>query len=70
MSDDTWDQLAAMTARIEKLRGDRKIARYVGNLELRDEIHSEIEDLLGRRERLIDELSKDASRVAHVVDAD
>jgi hypothetical protein len=59
MTDDTWDLLASLTARIEKVRGERMAARFIGNLQLRDRFHIEIEDLLERRERLIDELTRE-----------
>jgi hypothetical protein len=62
MAEHTWDLLAAVTARIEKVRSERMTARYMGNLQLRDQFHTEIEDLLERRERLIDELSRDTSK--------
>ncbi len=58
----TWEQLATVTARLETLRGERKLARDVGNFRLRDQLDTQIEHLLERRDRLIAELAKDSSK--------
>jgi hypothetical protein len=57
MSDYTWDELAALTARLEKLSDDRTVARYIGNAQLKAQFRAEIDDLRDHRERLIDRLS-------------
>jgi hypothetical protein len=62
MSDHTWDELAVVTARLEKISSDRAVARRIGNEQLRAQFHAQIEDLVERRDRLIDRLSGDHSK--------
>jgi hypothetical protein len=57
MSDQNWDELAILTARIDKLAGERTAARYVGNAHSREQCNAEIRILVERRRRLIDRLS-------------
>jgi hypothetical protein len=57
MSDHTWDELAVVTARLEKISSDRAVARRIGNDQLRAQFHAQIEDLLERRGRLVARLS-------------
>jgi hypothetical protein len=57
MTEIPWDELIAVTARIEKLSDDRFTARYIGNEELRENFQAQIDDLLKRRKRLIERLS-------------
>jgi hypothetical protein len=57
MSDDTWDELAVLTARLETISSDRTVARRIGNAQLREQLHAQILDLRNRRDRLIDRLS-------------
>jgi hypothetical protein len=57
MSDQNWDELAILTARIDKLSGDRTTARYLGNAHSREQCNAEIKVLVERRRRLIDRLT-------------
>jgi hypothetical protein len=52
-----WDELTALTTRLEKLCGDRMTARCIGSDQLRDQFQTQIDDLRERRKRLIDRLS-------------
>lgn len=60
MSDDIWDELAVLTARLEAISSDRTVARRIGNAQLRDQFHAQIGELRKRRDRLIDRLSSQA----------
>ena len=57
MSDQNWDELAILTARIDHLSGERMTARYLGNERSRELCNAEIRVLVDRRRRLIDRLS-------------
>jgi hypothetical protein len=61
MSDHTWDELAVLTDRLENISSDRTVARRIGNAQLRDQFHAQIEELRKRRDRLIDRLCGDHS---------
>ena len=58
MSDHIWDELGILTAKIERLSGERSIARLIGNQLSRHEFQAEIALLLERRKRLIEKLSE------------
>lgn len=57
MSDENWDQLAILTALIDKLSDERSAARYLGNAHSREQCNAEIKVLVERRRRLIDRLT-------------
>ena len=57
MSDQNWDELAIVTARIEELSVERMAARWIGNADSREQCNVEIRVLIERRKRLIDRLS-------------
>ena len=57
MSDQNWNEMAIVTARIEILSGERTTARCMGNAQAREQFNTEIGVLLHRRKRLIDRLS-------------
>jgi len=52
-----WDELIALTARLEKLCDDRCIARQIGNEQLKNQCQAQINDVLKRRQRLMDRIS-------------
>ena len=57
MTEMPWDELTALTVRLEKLCGDRTTARYMGSDRLRDHFQTQIDDLREQRKRLIDRVS-------------
>jgi hypothetical protein len=57
-----WDELATVTAALEKLRSDRKIAHRAHDRRLKDQIHIKFDELLERRDRLISKIAENSAQ--------
>jgi len=57
MPEAPWDELIAVTSRLEALCGDRMTAHFLGSDHMRNHLQTQIDDLRERRKRLIDRLS-------------